>query len=157
MYFHAETETHTLMSIQELLSLFQSGKATAKSHMKNLIEMAAADGNFDQVEYDLLKRIASKNGISESQLKNIRSNPGNIKFELPKDNRERFHQFYDLVHMMSIDNAIHPDEMKLCDLFAVKFGYPKQKSRELIETISSNIKYGQTHDETFKRVIALTL
>ncbi|MBS1488633.1 MAG: hypothetical protein JST43_13710 [Bacteroidetes bacterium] len=145
------------MGIKELLSLFQSGKATAKSHMKNLIEMAAVDGNFDQVEYDLLKKIASNNGISESQLKQIRTSPGDVKFELPKDNKEKFHQFYDLVHMMSIDNAIHPEEMKLCDLFAIKFGYPKQKSKELIETIRSNIKYGQSHDETFKRVISLTL
>lgn len=145
------------MGIKELLSLFQSGKATAKSHMKNLIEMAAVDGNFDQVEYDLLKKIASNNGISESQLKQIRTSPGDVKFELPKDNKEKFHQFYDLVHMMSIDNAIHPEEMKLCDLFAIKFGYPKQKSKELIETIRSKIKYGQSHDETFKRVISLTL
>lgn len=145
------------MSIQEILSLFQSGKATAKSHMKNLIEMAAVDGNFDQIEHDLLKKIATKNGISESQLKGIRSNPSGIKFELPKDNKEKFHQFYDLVHMMSVDNAVHPEEMKLCDLYAVKFGYPRQKSKELIDTIQSNIKYGQSHDETYKRVIQLLL
>ena len=43
------------MGIQEILNLFHSGKATAKSHMKNLIEMAAVDGNFDQIEFDLLK------------------------------------------------------------------------------------------------------
>ncbi len=48
------------MNIQELLNLFNKGKATAKSHMKNLIEMAAVDGNFDQIEYDLLKKIAKK-------------------------------------------------------------------------------------------------
>lgn len=140
------------MNIQEILSLFSKGKTSAKSHMKNLIEMAAADGNFDNIEYNLLKVIAKKNGISESQLKDIRTNPHGIKFELPSDKMERFHQFYDLVHMMSVDNSIHPEEMKLCDLFAVKFGYPRNKSKELIDTIQSNIKHGQSHDETFKRV-----
>ena len=120
--------------------------------MKNLIEMAAVDGNFDQVEYDLLKKIAKNNSISESQLKSIRSNPGGIKFELPKDKKEKFHQFYDLVHMMSIDNSIHPEEMKLCGLYAIKFGYRREKAQELIDTIQSNIKFGQSHDETFKRV-----
>jgi uncharacterized tellurite resistance protein B-like protein len=143
------------MNIQELLGLFHKGKATAKSHMKNLIEMAAVDGNFDQIEYDLLKKIAKKNSISESQLKDIRSNPDHVKFELPADKRERFHQFYDLVHMMSVDNAVHPEEMKLCDLYAVKFGYRRDKTQELIETIRSNIKYGQSHDETWKRVETL--
>ncbi|MGC4020884.1 MAG: hypothetical protein QM734_02555 [Cyclobacteriaceae bacterium] len=140
------------MKFQEILGLFNSGKASAKSHMKNLIEMAAVDGNFDNVEYDLLKTIAKKNNISESQLKSIRNNPGDVQFELPADSRERFHQFYDLVHMMSIDKQIHPEEMKLCDLFAVKFGYPKNKSHELIQSIRSNIQNGQTSDETLKRV-----
>jgi uncharacterized tellurite resistance protein B-like protein len=140
------------MSIQEILGLFHNGKASAKSHMKNLIEMAAVDGNFDQIEYDLLKIIAKKNNISESKLQEIRSNPHGIKFELPADKSERFHQFYDLVHMMSVDNQVHPEEMKLCDLFAVKFGYPKAKSHELIEAIRGNIANKQSADETLKRV-----
>jgi len=140
------------MGIQEILNLFRSGKASAKSHMKNLIEMAAVDGNFDQVEFDLLKKIAKKNSISESQLQEIRSNPHGVTFELPNDAKERFHQFYDLVHMMSVDNQVHPDEMKLCDLFAVKFGYPKRTSHELIEAIRGNIANKQTADETLKRV-----
>jgi uncharacterized tellurite resistance protein B-like protein len=140
------------MNIQEILSLFHKGKTTAKSHMKNLIEMAAVDGNFDQIEYDLLKKIAKKNNISESQLKDIRANSTGIKFELPSDKIERFHQFYDLVHMMSVDESIHPEEMKLCGLYALKFGYPRERSNELIDTIQSNIKYGQNPDETYKRV-----
>jgi len=143
------------MGIQEILNLFRSGKASAKSHMKNLIEMAAVDGNFDQVEFDLLKKIAKKNNISESQLNEIRQNPQGVTFELPADKNERFHQFYDLVHMMSVDNQVHPEEMKLCDLFAVKFGYPKNSTQELISTIKSNIQNGQTADETLKRVSML--
>jgi uncharacterized tellurite resistance protein B-like protein len=144
------------MNIQEILNLFNKGKTTAKSHMKNLIEMAAADGNFDNVEFDLLKKIAKKNNISESQLKEIRNNPHGIKFELPTDKKERFHQFYDLVHMMSVDDSIHPEEMKLCSLFAVKFGYPRDRSKELIDAIQSNIKFGQGHDEAFKRIALFT-
>jgi uncharacterized tellurite resistance protein B-like protein len=120
--------------------------------MKNLIEMAAIDGNFDQIEYDLLKKIAKSNNISESQLKDIRNNPQGIKFELPSDKREKFHQFYDLVHMMSVDNSIHPEEMKLCGLYAIKFGYRREQTEELIDTIQSNIKFGQGHDETYKRI-----
>ncbi len=43
-----------LKNLIDLLSAFSQGKSTAKSDMKNLIEMAAVDGNFDDVEYDLL-------------------------------------------------------------------------------------------------------
>ena len=120
--------------------------------MKNLIEIAAVDGNFDNIEYDLLKSIAKRNSISESQLKEIRSNPGGVTFELPKDNREKFHQLYDLVQMMSVDTLVHPEEKKLTNLFAVKFGYPKEKAGALIDMILANIQNKQNPDETMKRV-----
>src|SRR5687768_14121762 len=104
------------MNFSDILSLFKQGKGTARSHMKNLIEMAAVDGNFDLVEYDLLKKIAKRNSISESQLKAIRENPSKVNFQVPSDKKEKFDQFYDLVHMMSIDNSVHQEEMKLCNL-----------------------------------------
>lgn len=77
-----------LMNFKELLGLISQGKGTAKSHMKNLIEMAAVDGNFDAVEYDLLKSIAKRNNISESQLKEIKQNPEQVVFEVPKDSKK---------------------------------------------------------------------
>lgn len=139
------------MNFTDILNLFHQGKGTAKSHMKNLIEMAAADGHFDSPEYDLLKVIAKRNNISESQLKDIQKNPQGITFEVPADKKEKFHQLYDLVHMMTVDNTIHPEEMKLCNLFAIKFGYQQNQVEELIKTIQSNISYGQGHDEAMRR------
>jgi uncharacterized tellurite resistance protein B-like protein len=146
------SQTKPNMNFTDILSLFKQGKGTARSHMKNLIEMAAADGNFDLIEYDLLKRIAKRNNITESQLKSIQNNPASVEFQVPSDKRQRFDQFYDLVHMMSIDNTVHQEEMKLCNLFAVRFGYSREKSAELINTIQSNIKNNQTHVETYKRI-----
>ncbi len=140
------------MNFSEILNLFRQGKAGAKSHMKNLIEMAAVDGHFDDIEYDLLRAIAKRNGISEGQLKSIKANPGGIKFEVPTDQREKFHQLYDLVHMMTIDNSVHQEEAKLCNLFAIKFGYPKDKVNDLIAAVQGNIKHGQDHEETMRRV-----
>ena len=140
------------MNFPEILSLFRQGKGTSKSHMKNLIEMAAVDGNFDDVEYDLLKSIAKRNGISENQLKEIRKNPSGIQFEVPTDKKEKFHQFYDLVNMMVVDNTVHMDEQKLCSLFGVKFGYARPYINDLILAIHANIKNGQDYHETMKRV-----
>jgi len=141
--------------LNDLLNLFKQQKATVRSHMKNLIELAAVDGNFDKVEYDLLKSIAKKNGVSESQLKEIRSNPHHVKFEVPSDENEKFQQLYDLVHMMSIDETVQTEELNLCNLFAIKFGYPKERVDELIYTIRLNIHHGQTPAETKKRLAIL--
>jgi uncharacterized tellurite resistance protein B-like protein len=140
------------MKFSEIINLFRQGKGSAKSHMKNLIEMAAADKNFDESEFDLLKAIARRNNISDALLMEIRSNPASVAFELPPDKRERFHQFYDLVHMMSVDKLVHEDEMALCKLFAGKFGYKKESQSELIESVRLNIQNKQSHDETMKRV-----
>lgn len=139
------------MNFSDLLGIMRTGKSTAKSHMKNLIEMAAVDGNFDSMEYDLLKAIAKRNSISEGQLKEIRNNPGSVTFEVPKDPKEKFNQLYDLVHMMSIDNSIHVEEMKLSHIFAIKFGYKRDRVKELVDTIQSNISNGQTPDEAMRR------
>jgi uncharacterized tellurite resistance protein B-like protein len=143
------------MNLKDLLGTFSQGKSTARSHMKNLIEMAAVDGNFDDVEYDLLKSIAKRNGISEGKLKEIRTNPNHVKFEVPTDANEKFHQLYDLVHMMTIDKNVHSEEMKLSHIFAVKFGYKRDQITELIETIQGNIEHGQGHEEAMKRAIRL--
>jgi len=141
--------------LSEILNLFKQGKGSARSHMKNLIEMAAVDGNFDPVESDLLKSIARRNGISEGQLAEIRKNPAGVKFEMPGSKEEKFSQLYDLVHMMSIDKNIHDEELKLCNLFAVKFGYERNKVKELIESIQLNIGNGNKAEEAFKRVAFL--
>lgn len=145
------------MNLKELMGLFSQGKASARSHMKNLIELAAVDGNFDDVEFGLLKSIAMRNNISESQLKSIRQNPDKIVFEVPSDSKEKFFQLYDLVHMMTVDKQIHSEEMKLTNIFAVKFGYKRENIKELIDTIQSNILHNQTHEETFKRVSLLVV
>ena len=140
------------MNFTDVISLFRQGKGSAKSHMKNLIEMAAADGHFADIEFDLLKSIAKRNNISESQLKEIRNNPGTTQFEVPADSKEKFQQLYDLVHMMSVDLTIHEEERKLSNLFAIKFGYPKDKVDEIIKVIHQNIKNQQSPVETMKRV-----
>jgi uncharacterized tellurite resistance protein B-like protein len=140
------------MNFTDILSLFKQGKGTARSHMKNLIEMAAADGNFDLVENDLLRKIAKRNNISESSLKEIHKSPEKVEFIVPSDKKEKFDQFYDLVHMMSVDKTIHEEEMKLCNLFATKFGYARERSGEMIKSIQMNIQNEQSHEETFKRM-----
>lgn len=140
------------MNLSDILNLFRQGKGTARSHMKNLIEMAVVDGNFDLIEYDLLKKIAKRNNISERDLNAIREAPHNIAFELPIDKHQRFYQFYDLVRMMTIDNSVHNDEIELCSLFGLKFGYPRPTIKAIITNIQSNIKFGVDHEETYKVV-----
>jgi len=53
--------------------------------------------------------------------------------------------------MMSIDNEIQDEEMNLYNLFAIRLGYSRESSKELIDALCGNIMYGQSHDEAMKR------
>ena len=139
------------MNFSEILNLFRRDKSSARSHMKNLIEIAISDGIFDHTETELLHKIARRNGVSTSKLKSIEKS-GDILFEIPNDDFEKFQQMYDFVHMMIIDNEVHHEEMKLCNLFALKFGYPKVHIDELIKTLIINIENGNDSKDTMARV-----
>jgi uncharacterized tellurite resistance protein B-like protein len=141
------------MNFKEILALFKLGKASAKSHMRNLIEIAGADGNLGIEEPRLLAYAAQRNNISASELKAIQENTVQIPFEVPRSKEERFFQLYDLVHMMSVDKNIHPEELRLCEIFAIRFGYRKEVVREMIEMIRQNIEKWSGPKETMKNVM----
>ena len=140
------------MKITEIIDLFKIGKASAKSHMRNLIEITAADGSLGEEEQRLLEYAALRNNISRTELKVIQENPSKVRFEVPGNKQVRFHQLYDLVHMMSVDKNIHPEELRLCEIFAIKFGYRKEVVREMIELIRKNIENWVGPKETMEHV-----
>ena len=121
--------------------------------MKNLLEIAMADSHFDDKEYKLLNNLAKKHSVSEKELQKIQDNPETVKFELPSNQNEKFEQFYELIHMMTIDGKILDEEMSLCRIFAKKFAY--NKPHELVQAVAQNIKNSQPCQETHKRVITL--
>lgn len=141
------------MSIQDIIDLFKLGKTSAKSHMKNLIEMASADGSLGNEEQRLLEFAAMRNNISAAQLKEIQENISKVRFEIPGNEQDKFTQLYDLVHMMSVDKNIHAEELRLCEIFAIKLGYRKEIVREMIELIHQNIENWVGPKETMQTVM----
>jgi len=142
------------MHITDVIDLFKMGKATAKSHMRNLIEIAAADGGLGTEEQRLLNYAAQRNNISSTELQEMQRNPSDIRFQVPGSDREKFNQMYDLVHMMSVDKNIHLEEQRLCEIFAIKFGFRKEIVREMIELIRDNIEKWVGPEETMRDVVA---
>jgi len=140
------------MNFSEIIEQLKGGKAPAKSHMRNLVEIAAADGNFGAEEQRLLEHAAFRNGITPEQLKEIQQNPSAQRFLVPGSDREKFYQLYDLVHMMSVDKDVHGEEMKLCEIFALKFGYRKEAVHAMIEIIQKHIEDWSGPKEAFQAV-----
>ncbi len=138
------------MKLTEILGLFRDGKATAKSHIKKLLEMALVDNHFDQRESELLDKLAKKYGVSENELERIKKNASKVEFELPEDDYEKFNQFYELVHMMVVDKKIYDEEINLCSILGKKFGY--NNIREVIDAVIHYLKNGISSKKARNRV-----
>ena len=57
--------------------------------------------------------------------------------------------------MMVVDKDIDNEELKLCVIFAKKFGYKPEYSEELVNSVAGNISMGHPLEETKARVVRL--
>jgi uncharacterized tellurite resistance protein B-like protein len=105
----------------QLLKIFKADlNAIRKSHVKNLITVAMADGELDGNEWGLLVDIAKTLGISEAEIKAIQENPESINFTPPKRYNDKVQQISDLVAVMTIDGHISQRELELCKKISLK-------------------------------------
>lgn len=117
-------------------NIFKSDKAGVRqSHVKNLIEVALADGHLATEEWNMLVFLADKFNITEHQIKAIKDNPDRIEFVIPKTHEECLLQIEDLVMVMAVDNEINPDETVLIKKIALKLNVLPKMVDDLIERI----------------------
>lgn len=103
-----------------LFDIFDSGNEQRKSHIKNLIAVAMADGHVADEEWALLIRVAKRLNMSTEDIQNIRNNPGEVKFVVPKNYKEKLQQVNDLVAVMMVDGDIDAKELEICKKVALK-------------------------------------
>lgn len=119
----------------DILKIFKSDKeGIRRSHVKNLVTVAMADGRLDIDEWKLLMDIAKRLGMSEEEIKFIRSNPDQITFMPPKKYDEKVQQIRDLVAVMTIDHIINQKELDLCKKISLKLDILPQMVDEILET-----------------------
>lgn len=95
-------------------------KGLRRSHVKNLITIALADGHLSEDEWELLVYLASRLGMEEEEINAIKENPEAVTFVMPKTHDQRVQQIEDLVLLMSIDHDINPNEIELCKKISLK-------------------------------------
>ena len=131
-----------------VIDLFNSGdKKKRLSHIKNLILIAAADGEIDKNEISLISGIAARVGLSTNELDEILRSPKSISFSPPKEFKEKIEQLYDMVLLMMIDGKIHANEVALCKIFAMKLGFKHDIIEKIVLSIVQMIEKGQTPEK----------
>ena len=106
-----------------------------KSHIKNLLEVAIADGKLDESELELVISIAGKFDITKGEVVEIKENPHEIKFNPPSSYSAKIKLMEDLVKIMMADNSIDESEIKICKEFALKL----KISPVIVEDIISSV------------------
>lgn len=126
-----------------------------KSHIMNLMTLAASDGHIDQREQELLFDIASRWGLPPSEFQDILKNPHKVKFTPPSNNQDRAYQMLDLVFMMMIDGKIRESEMDLCKTLAPSLGYPPSIVDKLVKIIVDSINSNIERDIIAQKIAAM--
>jgi hypothetical protein len=98
-----------------------------KSHLKDLIMLAAIDGQFVREEQLMILEIGLKMGLSERQINSIYNecvlNPEAIESISPSDPEKRLQQLGDLCRVILADGELHDWEAILIFPLAAKMGF----------------------------------
>ncbi len=122
----------------DLLKIFKTDDTgVRRSHLKDLLSVAMADGHLDEHEWELLKSLAELMEMPESEIASIRENPDSVHFEPPRKYEDKVQQIQDLVALMSIDGDINPSEIDLCKKISVRLDILPQMVDQILEDLTS--------------------
>lgn len=129
-----------------LEKLFETGERRQdRSHFRNMIQIAKADGVVSEEERELLYKIGHKISLSDEQIKMIIASPEKLPISPPSSRAERFEQIVELVQMVEVDGKLEDSEMKMLEKVAVGIGY-KDLDEVDVESILALIIRGEDTD-----------
>ncbi len=91
--------------------------------LKNLVMLAASDGQVTVSELAVLLAVASRENISPEEFNNVIENPDSISITLPEDEDTKLAYLRDMVALMMVDGELDEQELAICKLYAMALGY----------------------------------
>jgi uncharacterized tellurite resistance protein B-like protein len=133
-------------------ALLGGDHSKAKSHIRNLIRIAGADGNIDEKEWKLLIRIARKFELSEEDVQDIMEKIDSMSFTPPANKEDRNLQLYNLGRMVMADGVKDDEELKKINRFAVGLGYKSEVVPGLVDRVIEMIESGSASDDAIEAI-----
>lgn len=124
-----------------------------KNHLKNLVALAAIDGNIHEDEIAYLYKIGEKYQLKPQQIKRILEQKVEIEPDVPDHHHQKIALLYDLVGMMMADDVIEDAEMEFCRRMFLKFGYKELLIDEMIDLYRQGIDDTDAWEEFLERSI----
>lgn len=113
---------------------YQNENQKNKSYIKNLLEVAIADGKLDDAELELVISIAANFDISMDEVMEIKDNPQSIEFSPPSSYSAKVKLLEDLVKIMIADKEIDENEVNFCKELAIKLNIAPVIVDDLIQS-----------------------
>lgn len=110
------------------------------SHIKSLVALAMADGKVEKSELAAIAAVCSREGVSESEIKNFLDNPDSVDFVPPTDHQTKVQYLKDMCALMMIDGNIDKNEVVLCKLTAEALGFRHEVIDAMVSDIIDDLK-----------------
>jgi uncharacterized tellurite resistance protein B-like protein len=123
-----------------------------KSYIKQLLQVAMADGHLDAHEINNLMQIAKRMDITEEEVQDIRNNMDKVPFTPPKGTKDTFRLLFDLVWMMMIDGNVIGNEMRVCQSLAMQMGFAPETITDLAGFIRQQVAKGAPAEEIYQKL-----
>jgi uncharacterized membrane protein YebE (DUF533 family) len=120
-----------------------------KSHLRNLVALAKADGHFHDNEKDFLYDIGLKYGLKPRQIEEIFQHTGYSELHIPDTHAQKMGLLYDTVGMMLADGVIDDSEMVFCNDMVKQFNYQPAVLDTMIDAIQNKKISGFEDWESF--------
>lgn len=109
------------MSIEQL---FETGERKQdRSHFRNMVLIAKADGVVTEQEKQLLYKIGHNISLSDVQIEEIIKKPNALSIVPPVSREERYEQIIELIQMVQVDGSIDDSELDVLERVAVGIGF----------------------------------
>lgn len=102
-------------------------------HFATIVRLALRDNIIDDDEHKLLKRLALRLDITNSEFKAILKNPDKYPVNPPVSYDERLERLYDLTKMLFLDKNPTIDKTSIMDRIAVGLGFPVKNARIVVK------------------------
>ncbi len=111
-----------------------------KSHFKNLLEVAAIDGEIADHELAELFGAGFDWGLTERQMREVLKSPSKIKFLSPVSDEKGRAQLVDLLRMALADGKVTENEYDYCQTLAVRLGFSAGSVPTLLNAIIEQVR-----------------
>lgn len=136
-----------------IASLFQTGERKQDiSHFRNMVMIAASDGEISPEELNLLQKIGKQISLSKNQINEIINSSETYPMTPPSNREERFEQIVNLVQMVVSDGKIEDSEINILERIAVGIGY-KDLDEVDVESIMALIQRGEDTETIIEELL----